>query len=391
MDSDSDCDMSWVELAASEDKPLKRAMSASSTEPRFKAKRSRTVCEGNERISVGVQTECEVNGMLYGCKGAESDEEAQMEMDGAEMEGVPVGQEKNEHVGKEEEEVESGEEQAEDAEVTKGRERMRAEKQKERDEKNAFWTTPGLRPLAEPPILDWDWFFRVRIPSDLRFKALFPDDPEKRCRMKDLNGELAALHEYTHCAGLATDDPETDSRRREFYQHLLDDIFEDLKEVDQECDAVWAMATDLSRFEFRHLDNDGRTTRLEQWIKKGADVFYSWGDEVRQKYSYLVPQDFARNPLDTFEFAFFLDDSTNAITNANANAIANKMKEGRDFVAGWPQEVQAKYGYLRQYLPHPPPSSTSSSSTAPPSPPAPSSEYSAQSKNHQRNPRTTRH
>lgn len=34
------------------------------------------------------------------------------------------------------------------------RERVEAERRKNRDEKTAFWTTPGLRPLAEPPILD---------------------------------------------------------------------------------------------------------------------------------------------------------------------------------------------------------------------------------------------
>lgn len=57
-----------------------------------------------------------------------------------------------------------------------------------------MWTTSGLRPLAEPPILDWEEFEREHMPSDIRYRALFPDDPEKRSRMKDLDGEYAALN-----------------------------------------------------------------------------------------------------------------------------------------------------------------------------------------------------
>lgn len=35
-------------------------------------------------------------------------------------------------------------------------EKIRAEKQKQREDETAFWTTPGLRSLAGPLILDWD-------------------------------------------------------------------------------------------------------------------------------------------------------------------------------------------------------------------------------------------
>lgn len=49
------------------------------------------------------------------------------------------------------------------SEKRKDDERFQATTRRERDEKTAFRTTSGLRPLAEPPILDWDWFFRVRI------------------------------------------------------------------------------------------------------------------------------------------------------------------------------------------------------------------------------------
>lgn len=295
MNSDSDVDMSWIELAAGGDNSLKRAMSSTSTGQTIEAKRSRIVPGG---VSEGVQTEGETESMLDGSRAAALDHDLKMDSD--EMEGVEVAKEKKEDVGKEEKEV--GRSGPEPAEVKKERERIRVGRQKERDEKTAFWTTPGLRPLFEPPILDWDWFFRVWIPSDLRYKALFPNDPEKRCRMKDIDGERGVLAEYRHCAAMASDDPETDSERQEFYDNLHDEICKDWNEVAREYDDIWAMATDLARFEFVRLDNDGRTTQLQHWIGQGADVFRDWGDEVREKYSYLVPQGFAENPLVTFKF-----------------------------------------------------------------------------------------
>ena len=106
-------------------------------------------------------------------------------------------------------------------EKRKQNESERNAKQKIRDEKTAFWTTPGQRPLAEPPILDWDWFFRDHIPSDLRYAALFPNDPEKKYRMKGLNGESEALFEYLCCLVQICPrwswDPET-TRRSEHYK-----------------------------------------------------------------------------------------------------------------------------------------------------------------------------
>lgn len=158
-----------------------------------------------------------------------------------------------------------------DSERKSKQERIEAEKQKKREEDTAFWTTPGLRPLAEPPIVDWEWFVRTCIPSDLGYKALFTGDPWKRCRMKDVDGEMEVLFEYTKFAGFMRDDPETDHFRREFYKNLHDDPHEDWQKVHKEYCEIYFMATRLSRFEFMELDNDGRTTKLEQWIEKGAD------------------------------------------------------------------------------------------------------------------------
>lgn len=78
--------------------------------------------------------------------------------------------------------------------------------------------------------------------------------------MKDVDGEMEVLLEYTKCAEFMRDDQETDRLRREFYKKLHDDLYEDWQEVHKDYWGMYFMATQLSRFEFMRLDNDGRTT-----------------------------------------------------------------------------------------------------------------------------------
>ena len=94
--------------------------------------------------------------------------------------------------------------------------------------------TPGARPLAEPPILDWDWFIRRYIPSDLRYQMPFPNDAEKRCRMKDIIGEQAALAEYSTSLTAMRDDTGTSAEGREFYENLVCNVYGDYKDVNEE-------------------------------------------------------------------------------------------------------------------------------------------------------------
>ena len=219
--------------------------------------------------------------------------------------------------------------------------RNRAAKQKIRDSETAFWTTPGLRPLAEPPILDWDWFFRDHIPSDLRYEALFPDDPDKRCRIKDLHGEKAALHEYSHCAALHNHSLEPEERR-EFYANLMENLIQDWRYVDAEFAETYNTATPLAQFEFRRLDNDGKTTRLENWLEKGADIFSGEPEEVGNKYWHLIPSGWVEDPLATFSYLH---------EDGATEAIKQQMLKGNDVLIGWPKEVQQQHGYLRRFLP----------------------------------------
>lgn len=44
--------------------------------------------------------------------------------------------------------------------------------------------------MAEPPILDWEWFLRVHVPSERQYRALFPDDPHQRAKFKNVKASV---------------------------------------------------------------------------------------------------------------------------------------------------------------------------------------------------------
>ena len=73
--------------------------------------------------------------------------------------------------------------------------------------------------------------------------------------MKDIDGEWGVLAEYTNCAAIQRDDREIDSRRRDFYSNLYEDIGEAFGELEKDFYDIWQKAAPLSRFEYHHLDN----------------------------------------------------------------------------------------------------------------------------------------
>lgn len=225
--------------------------------------------------------------------------------------------------------------------------RQEVEKKKaEQESWKNMWTTSGLRPLAEPPIFDWDWIFRTKVPSDLRYRRLFPDDPGKRAAIKDLDGELIAQLEYSCWAKIMGEDEDTDGTRRAFYDGLKANLDEDSTEVINESWDLRDTATELAIFEYIHLDNDGRTTGLEQWIAKGADVFWDLeGDDLRRKYGPLVPLDFVENRLATFEFKFLDDD-----LGFGTSELEKLLELGFDVLTFFDdEEVHKKYGHLYRF------------------------------------------
>ena len=211
------------------------------------------------------------------------------------------------------------------------------------------WGKPEERPIAEPPIFDYEKFEDEKVPSDKKLKKMFGDGPgnvEKRTMHRDLETEVELLktqhdwllelqdeaiksemndvilvHDLANETGKeslaqpsgvmkyyehSTEGAPTYARgrtpqitteilaklrqRRRFYFDFISDIRIDLNQVTREQDHFRAGLDALTMWEHRHLDNDGNTTELELATQSGRDVFTQSKapDEARIKYAYLL-------------------------------------------------------------------------------------------------------
>lgn len=221
-----------------------------------------------------------------------------------------------------------------------GKERRKEEERQRAQARRDRWTTPGQRPLAEPPIMDWDYIFREHVPSDAQYAALFPDDPEKRCTQKDLDGEGVDLYHYSQWLQIMAEDEETEASRREFYRNLELEVQKEYSEVREERDANASSTSLLSQFEYSHLDRDGGTRRLVERIERGADVMRGYGEEVKQKYGHLIPPDFHEDELATFQFQYI--DGDGGVDELRRTLLTGET----DPFSGWSPMIREKYAYL---------------------------------------------
>lgn len=94
-------------------------------------------------------------------------------------------------------------------------------------------------------------------------------EKRRRTEVKGLEGEQSVLAEYIAATRAMRDDPTVDDARRGFYGSLSKKVYADWITVRYEFQTTFQMASEFARFEFAYLDNDGKTTRLEQWVKRG--------------------------------------------------------------------------------------------------------------------------
>lgn len=168
-------------------------------------------------------------------------------------------------------------------------EKKRAEHRAERERKTAAFTTPGLPPLAMAPPVDWEWFAKLYVPSDLRFRRLFPDDPAKRADAKDLHGEWRALLEYRWWVDRMIKHPHTDEARKQFYISLRKEVQNEQEDALERLNKLLVSTTTLAGFEFAHLDNDGSTSNLELRLQQGEWIGHWEQDEgVKAVYGWLL-------------------------------------------------------------------------------------------------------
>lgn len=159
-------------------------------------------------------------------------------------------------------------------------------KRRTRKEDGDRWTTPGLRPLAEPPHVAWEEILDRALPSEKRTRLLFPRDPEKRCRMLNLEGEERALWEYWG-QSLIMREGGLSTGRTKFWAQLLKEIRRDHHEVLRERVRLHSEAGALEQFEYFWLSNDGVSTqRLEENLENGY-FFKRLDPEIYEKYKAL--------------------------------------------------------------------------------------------------------
>ena len=145
------------------------------------------------------------------------------------------------------------------------------------------------------------------------------------------------LFRSTHASAMSFES-EICEERRVFYENLSYDLHEDWREADREVIALWTMATKLLQFEYKILDNDGKTTGLERWIiEKRADIFFTRDVAIKRKYQLLVKPGFLENPVATFEFRYLnADDGTNNIKKDVEDV--EDVEDVINLLLGWPQE-----------------------------------------------------
>lgn len=217
-----------------------------------------------------------------------------------------------------------------------------------------MWTKPGLPPLAQPPILTGERFSDTYMPSDLRFRCLFPTDPEKRSHMKNLLGEFGALHDYTNWAGDVMA-PAAEDARRGFYERLANDASQDTMVVFLETKGLFAEASEVGKFEFCFCDDhlvDGKlgTKGLRKRLLEGGPNLehetglysYCLGEsldpeskEIARRYGALVPTEMHR-----FQYKWLDKDGDTARLEEELT-----MKEAAVF-DGWSEEIRKAYGHL---------------------------------------------
>lgn len=100
----------------------------------------------------------------------------------------------------------------------------------------------------------------------------------------------------------------------------------------------------LGRFEYAFLDDDSKTNRIKEALRKGVHIFKGF-PEAHTKYKHLILEGYKKSALATFEI--------HCIDAAGGTErIELILKNGVDVLEHWPyKEVQEKYGHLRALLP----------------------------------------
>lgn len=87
------------------------------------------------------------------------------------------------------------------------------------------------------------------------------------------------------------------------------------------------------------MDADGDTTNIEHLLRSGVILLHSEEAEIETKYRHLAPVGYHATPLGMFEYRY-------EVASKGTSQIEEQLRSGDNILAGWPEEVEEKYGYL---------------------------------------------
>lgn len=146
------------------------------------------------------------------------------------------------------------------------------------------------RPFAEPPHFDYELFQKEHVPSDKMIIEMFPNDPQRRTKYRDVHTEnelLTMFHEWSS----KTHKEETRACSLEqcavcrFHERLVADLEIDFHDVGEEYKFIQTSLSDLQTWQKTHLDMDGELEIAQQRLDAGIDIFGGRGGfEALRKY-----------------------------------------------------------------------------------------------------------
>lgn len=155
------------------------------------------------------------------------------------------------------------------------------------------WDMPqyevSYRPTCEPPIFDYEDFIEENVPSPLQLEKIFPGDPVLKTAWRDVVTERKLLQQYHDwCNSNVGHDHK---RKWDVHLPLRAEVFKDMMTLEDEMQdmSVLLPTEGLGIWEYTYLDGDGKTTKMEEAMRKGEDIFSRFGDAGIKEYAHVAP------------------------------------------------------------------------------------------------------
>ena len=182
------------------------------------------------------------------------------------------------------------------------------------------WRAEDQRPYAQPPMFNYDRFTNEFVPSDKMIRDMFPEDPAGRTEYRDVQTELELLNMFSDWADSNLPAP---GIRDDFHVGLCKELDIDLEDLEEQFDVIERSLTSLQAWQKEYLDMDGDLTYAQWMIDRRVNIFGEpGGEEAWQRYRgrlERVPAD----KLATWEYENLPEDG-------NMDGIVQQLRDGEN-------------------------------------------------------------